>query len=407
MGTRKTPLADKNILLGITGSIAAYKAAELASKLSQAGAVVDVILTGAALEFITRLTFQSVTGRRAYTDADLWGPEGHVRHIGLAKEADLLVIAPATANSIAKLANGIADNLLALSALAAGCPLLIAPAMDGGMFAHPATQANLNTLRQRGALIIGPAEGHLASGLAGPGRMVEAAELLGQIRWKLAQGGPLSGRKVVVTAGGTQEPIDPVRFIANRSSGKQGIALVQAALDLGAEVTLIAAPTPLPTPVGARRVAVETAEEMREAVIKEIEEAAALLMAAAVADFRPAGPAKEKIKRKSGVPEIKLETTPDILAQVAKLKSKGEFSGIVVGFAAESQELLENARDKMQSRQLDLIVANDITAKDAGFAVDTNRVTLLDAAGNRQELPLMSKTEVAERVLGQVVRLLK
>lgn len=407
MGTRKTPLADKNILLGITGSIAAYKAAELASKLSQAGAVVDVILTGAALEFITRLTFQSVTGRRAYTDADLWGPEGHVRHIGLAKEADLLVIAPATANSIAKLANGIADNLLALSALAAGCPLLIAPAMDGGMFAHPATQANLNTLRQRGALIIGPAEGHLASGLAGPGRMVEAAELLGQIRWKLAQGGPLSGRKVVVTAGGTQEPIDPVRFIANRSSGKQGIALVQAALDLGAEVTLIAAPTPLPTPVGARRVAVETAEEMREAVIKEIEEAAALLMAAAVADFRPAGPAKEKIKRKSGVPEIKMETTPDILAQVAKLKSKGEFSGIVVGFAAESQELLENARDKMQSRQLDLIVANDITAKDAGFAVDTNRVTLLDAAGNRQELPLMSKTEVAERVLGQVVRLLK
>ncbi|HZD56372.1 MAG TPA: bifunctional phosphopantothenoylcysteine decarboxylase/phosphopantothenate--cysteine ligase CoaBC [Anaerolineales bacterium] len=403
----KTPLADKNILLGVTGSIAAYKAADLASKLSQAGAVVDVILTEAALEFITRLTFQSVTGRRAYVDADLWGPEGHIQHIRLAKEADLLVIAPATANSIAKLANGVADNLLSLTALAADCPLLIVPAMDGGMFSHPATQTNLNTLRQRGALIIGPAEGHLASGLAGPGRMVEPAELLGQIRWKLAQGGPLTGRKVIVTAGGTQEPIDPVRFIANRSSGKQGFALAQAALDLGAEVTLVAAPTPLPTPFGAKRVVVETAEEMRAAVIAEIGQAAALLMAAAVADFRPAGPAKEKIKRKSGVPEVKLETTPDILAEVAELRSKGEFSGVVVGFAAESQELLENAQDKMHSRRLDLIVANDITAKDAGFAVDTNQVILLDAAGNHQELPLMSKAEVAGRILEQVLRLLK
>jgi phosphopantothenoylcysteine decarboxylase/phosphopantothenate--cysteine ligase len=407
MTLMKTPLEDKNILLGVTGSIAAYKAADLASKLSQAGALVDVILTRAALEFITGLTFQSVTGRRAYSDEDLWGPEGHVQHIGLAKKADLLVIAPATANTMAKLANGIADNLLSVTALAANCPLLIAPAMDGGMFSHPATQANLNTLRQRGAFIIGPAEGHLASGLAGIGRMIEPAELLGHIRWRLAQGGPLSGRKVVVTAGGTQEPIDPVRFIANRSSGKQGVALAQAALDLGAEVTLITAPISLHTPVGARRVEVGTAEEMKAAVVAETGQADALLMAAAVADFRPAGAAKEKIKRKSGVPEVKLETTPDILAEVAELKSKGEFRGIVVGFAAESQDLLENARDKLRSRRLDLIVANDISAKDAGFAVDTNRVSLLDADGNRQDLPLMSKTEVAESVLERVVVLLK
>lgn len=407
MTIMKNPLEDKNILLGVTGSIAAYKAADLASKLSQAGALVDVILTRAALEFITRLTFQSVTGRRAYTDEDLWGAEGHVQHIGLAKKADLLVIAPATANTMAKLANGIADNLLSVTALAANCPLLIAPAMDGGMFSHPATQANLNTLRQRGAFIVGPAEGHLASGLAGAGRMVEPAELLGHIRWRLAQGGPLNGRKVVVTAGGTQEPIDPVRFIANRSSGKQGVALAQAALDLGAEVTLITAPTPLHTPVGARRVEVDTAEEMKAAVFAEIPQATALLMAAAVADFRPAGPAKEKIKRKTGVPDVQLETTPDILAEVAELKSKGKFSGIVVGFAAESQDLLENAQDKMRSKKLDLIVANNITAKDAGFAVDTNRVTLLDAGGNRQDLPLMSKTEVAGQVLERVVRLLK
>lgn len=407
MSVMKTPFEDKNILLGVTGSIAAYKAADLASKLSQAGSHRPVLLTQAALEFITRLTFQSVTSRRAYTDEDLWGPEGHIQHIGLAKKADLLVIAPATANTMAKLANGIADNLLSVTALAANCPLLIAPAMDGGMFSHPATQANLNTLRQRGALIVGPAEGHLASGLAGTGRMVEPAELLGHIRWRLAQDGPLSGRKVVVTAGGTQEPIDPVRFIANRSSGKQGFALARAALDLGAEVALIAAPNPQPTPVGARRVEVGTAEEMRDAVVAEIPQASALLMAAAVADFRPAGSSKEKIKRNRGVPELKLETTPDILAGVAELKSRGEFTGIVVGFAAESQNLLENAREKVRTRSLDLIVANDITAKDAGFAVDTNRVTLLDAAGNSEELPLMSKIEVAEKVLERVVRLLK
>ena len=263
----KTPLSEKRILLGVTGSIAAYKAAELASKLAQAGAQVDVLLTQAALQFITPLTFQSVTGRRAFCDADLWGSEGHVQHIGLGKAADLLVIAPASANTLAKLAHGLADNLLSVTALAAACPLLVAPAMDGGMFTHPATQANLEILRQRGAIVVGPAQGHLASGLTGVGRMVEPFELLGHIRLALGRSGALAGRKVVVTAGGTHEPIDPVRAITNRSSGKQGFALAQAALDLGAQVTLIAGPVSLSTPQGAERVDVQTAEEMLQAVL--------------------------------------------------------------------------------------------------------------------------------------------
>lgn len=402
-----SPIEKANILLAVSGSIAAYKAVDLASKLAQAGALVDVVLTQSATKFVAPLSYQSVTGRRAYVDADLWGPEGHVRHIGLAREADLLVIAPATANTIAKLAHGIADNLLTITSLAIDCPMLIAPAMDGGMFQHPATQANLDILRQREVLIIGPAEGHLASGLVGKGRMVEPAELLGRIRLVLGRRGPLKGRKVVVTAGGTQEPIDPVRFIANRSSGKQGFALVQAALDLGAEVILISAPTPLSTPVGAQRMDVSTAEEMKEAVLVEAPKADILLMAAAVADFRPAGPADQKIKRKQGIPDIKLEKTPDILAEVAKLREQGGFPDIVVGFAAESEDVLKNASAKLETKKLDLIAANDITAKDAGFAVDTNRVTLIDAEGGHETLPLMTKAEVAQQVLGRVVDMLR
>ncbi len=400
-----SPFEGKKVILAITGSIAVYKTADLASKLAQSGAMVDVIMTSSALKFVTPLTFQSVTGRRAYADEDLWGPEGHIQHIGLARKVDLLVIAPATANTIAKVAHGVADNLLTVTALAVDCPLMIAPAMDGGMFQHPATQANLATLRQRGVKVVGPTEGHLASGLTGLGRMVEPAELLGYIRLVLARGGPLRGHKVIVTAGGTHEPIDPVRFIANRSSGKQGFALAQAALDLGAEVILIAAPTHLNTPIGAQRVEVTTAEEMKDAVLSEIPQATALLMAAAVADFRPAGPAEQKIKRKHGVPEVILEETPDILAEVSKLKNQGIFSGVVVGFAAESQDLLKNAWDKLESKNLDMIAANDITARDAGFAVDTNRVTLLDAGGGQEDLPLMTKEEVAEQVLDRVVEL--
>ncbi|MDD5371554.1 MAG: bifunctional phosphopantothenoylcysteine decarboxylase/phosphopantothenate--cysteine ligase CoaBC, partial [Anaerolineaceae bacterium] len=315
------PLHQKNILLGVTGSIAAYKAADLASKLTQAGAVVDVILTPAALQFITPLTFQSVTARKAYTDDDLWGGEGHVRHIGLGMSGDLLLIAPASGNTIAKLAHGIADNLLCVTALAARCPILVAPAMDGGMFSHPATQANLETLQKRGVTVIGPGEGHMASGLVGLGRMLEPLEIMGQARWLLSHNGALAGKHVVVTAGGTQEPIDPVRMIANRSSGRQGYALAQAALDWGAQVTLIHTPTGLPLPTGAEEVAVCTAAEMQQAVLAHAEQADALIMAAAVADFRPVQAAQHKIKKTGGVPHIQLEPTSDILAGVAVRRS--------------------------------------------------------------------------------------
>ena len=390
----------------MTGSIAAYKAVDLASRLTQAGALVDVILTEAAQKFVSPLTFRSVTGRPAYTDADLWGQEAHILHVGLAEDTELLVIAPATANTLAKLASGQADSLLTISTLTARCPLVLAPAMDTGMFEHPATQANLETLRQRGAYIAGPAEGRMASGLVGLGRMLEPAELLGHIRLALGRGGPLGGRKIVVTAGGTQEPIDPVRAIVNRSSGKQGFALAQAALDRGAAVQLVSGPTHLETPVGAERIEVTTAEEMRAAVLAATGQADALLMAAAVADFRPSKAVPEKIKRGRGTPEVRLEPTVDILGEVMAQREKSGWPAVVVGFAAESQDLRTNARAKLQAKGLSLIVANDITDPNAGFAVDTNRVTLIDASGTLQELPLMSKAEVAEAVLQRVVRML-
>ena len=398
----KTPIQNKCILLGVTGSIAAYKAAELASRLTQVGAQVDVVLTQAALQFVSPLTFQSVTGRRAYIDSDLWGNEGHVQHIGLGKGADLLLIAPVTANTLARLAHGLADNLLTVTALAATCPLMLAPAMDGGMFVHPATQANLELLRQRGAIVVGPVEGRLASGLSGVGRMVEPLELMGHVRLVLSRHGSLAGRKVLVTAGGTQEPIDPVRVIANRSSGKQGFALAQAALDLGAEVTLITGPVHLLAPVGARRVDVLTAQEMQEAVLAALQGTDALIMAAAVADFRPAAPVRQKIKKEGGVPEIRLEAAPDILRSVSKHKSEKGWPRWTVGFAAETQDLLENARTKLQAKKLDMVVANDIHDADAGFGVDTNRVTLLFPDGREEPLPLMSKERVAMEVMQRV-----
>lgn len=399
------PIEHKNILLGVTGSIAAYKSADLASKLTQAGGLVDVILTPAALQFITPLTFQSVTGRKAYVEADLWGGEGHIRHIGLGTAGDLLLIAPASANTIAKLAHGIADNLLTITALAARCPVLIAPAMDAGMYDHPATQANIEILRQRGVVILGPAEGRMASGLVGLGRMLEPAELLGQVRFILSRAGELKERRVVVTAGGTQEPVDPVRVLSNRSSGKQGFSLAQAALDAGAQVTLIHTPVNQVVPAGACSIPVQTTEEMLQAVLKESSGADALIMAAAAADFRPAHPADQKIKKASGLKAIPLEMTPDILATLAQ--KTDHRPKVVIGFAAESQDLLENARQKLTAKQLDLIVANDISAKDAGFGVDTNRVTLIYPDGRTQPLPLASKADVAEAVITELVRFLK
>ena len=396
------PVENKHIVLGVTGSISAYKAAEIASRLTQSGALVDVILTAAATQFITPLTFQSVTGRKAYVEADLWGGEGHVTHIGLGHSADLLLVAPASANTIAKLAHGIGDNLLTVTALAAHCPLVIAPAMDAGMFSHPATQANVEVLKQRGAILIGPAEGHLASGLVGLGRLVEPIDILGQVRFLLSRSGPLKGRKIVVSAGGTQEPIDPVRIITNRSSGKQGYAVAQAALDYGAEVVLVSTPTALRVPDGCRLVSVQSAAQMHQAVLNETSRADVLIMAAAVADFRPAQAAAQKIKKQSGPPRLVLEPTIDILASVARSRAQSGFPRRVIGFAAESQSLLENARAKLAAKSLDMIVANDISAADAGFEVSTNRVSLLTPDGQVKSLPLQSKEAVAEALLEQV-----
>ena len=400
-------LSNKRIMLGVSGSIAAYKAADLASKLAQAGSQVDVLLTGAAEKFVTPLTFQSVTGRRAYIDKDLWWDEAYVLHVGLGHAADLLVIAPCTANTIAKLAHGQADGLLSVTALAMRSPLLIAPAMDGGMYDHPATQENIETLKKRGATFIGPAEGHLASGLSGVGRMLETAEIIGHIRLVLGREGPLAGKQIVVTAGGTQEPLDPVRVITNRSSGKQGYALAQTALEMGAQVTLITTPTGLTPPIGARLVPVQTAKQMLEAVLEESALCDALVMAAAVADFRPKNTARDKIKKEGGIPQIELEATEDILKTVAETRAESQCPRVVVGFAAESRDLLENAAHKLKSKGLDFIAANDISAMNAGFAVETNRVTLLFKDGRKDILSLMSKSEVSEVILGWVSKLLE
>ncbi|MCC6499219.1 MAG: bifunctional phosphopantothenoylcysteine decarboxylase/phosphopantothenate--cysteine ligase CoaBC [Anaerolineales bacterium] len=400
-------LSNKRILLGVTGSIAAYKAADLASKLTQAGAQVDAILTDAAQKFVTPLTFQSVTGRRAYADSDLWGDEAHVLHVGLGHTADLLVIAPCTANTLAKLAHGQADSLLTVTALASTCPLLIAPAMDGGMYNHAATQENLDTLKKRGAYILEPSEGHLASGLSGKGRLPETPELIGRIRVILGRDGWLANRKVIVTAGGTQEPLDPVRVLTNKSSGKQGYALAQAALDAGAQVTLITTPTSLTPPVGAEVVHVQTAKQMLDAVLSQSSDAEVLIMAAAVADFRPKNAAQDKMKKESGVPQVELEGTEDILKAVAGRRSEMKRLKVVVGFAAESRDLLENAANKLESKRLDLIAANDISASDAGFSVETNRVTLLFADGRKEALPLMSKMDTAETMIERIAGLLE
>jgi len=393
------PFLNKNILLGITGSIAAYKGAELASRLAQAGAKVNGLLTPAAEKFISPLTFQSLTGSQCFTDADLWGGQAHVVHVQLGRSADLVLVAPASANTIAKLAHGIADNLLTVTILASRCPLVVAPAMDAGMYSQPATQENIHRLQSRGVTFIGPAEGHLASGLEGTGRMVETGDIVAQLRWMFSGNGPLTGKKIVVTAGGTQEAIDPVRVITNLSSGKQGYAVVQSALDLGARVTLISAPTALPVPYGAELVKVNTAEEMRRAVLENIPGALVLIMAAAVADFRPAQRQEEKIKKEKGMKELLLEDTADILLEVAHKKEKLNPGLRVIGFAAETEDIWRNAQKKLESKRLDMIVVNDITTPLAGFNSDTNQVSLLFADGSSEDLPLMKKSEVADKIL--------
>lgn len=404
-----TLLQNKRILLGVAGSIACYKAVDLASKLTQAGALVDVIMTDAAQKFVTPLTFQSVTGRAVYTS--MWAAESgdlptHIAHIGLAEGADLFVIAPATADVLARLANGFAQDLLAVSALAARSPVLIAPAMDGGMYAHPAVVANRETLQARGAILIEPEVGRFASGLVGRGRFPETPTLIGAIRQALGRGGELAGKRVVVTAGGTREALDPVRFITNRSSGKQGYALAQAALDAGAEVTLITSARGLPAPYGAQIVPVESAVQLRDAVLTHSAEADALIMAAAVADFRPKSIAEQKIKKVDDS-ELTIELTqnPDILMDVKAQRAQTGYPHVVVGFAAESEHAIEHGREKLVRKGLDMLVVNDITASDAGFDVDTNRVAFLTSTGS-EPLDLMSKAHVGEAIIVRIAELL-
>ncbi len=400
-------LSGKRIVLGVTGSIAAYKSVELASTLTKSGALVDTILTEAASKLISPLSFSAVTGRRAYLDSNLWQQEEHVLHVELGERNQAFLIAPATANTIAKLAHGLADNLLTLAALASRTNIAVAPAMDGGMYSHPATQENLAVLGSRGVLIWGPGTGHLASGLSGKGRLLEPGDLVGHLRQLLGKDGPLQGKKVVVTAGGTEEPIDPVRVLSNRSSGKQGYALAQAVLDAGGEVVLISAPTCLKPPVGATLIQVRTASEMARAVLAETEGADLLIMAAAVADFRPQTRSEQKIKKDEGGQTLALERTDDILQLVAARKKEQSCGPrIVIGFAAETEDLLANARIKLESKDLDLIAANDVSRSDAGIGVDQNQVTLLWKDGRIKDLELMPKSGIAEALIREAAELL-
>ena len=392
-------LANKTIVLGITGSISAYKAADIASKLTQAGARVEVVMTESATKFIGPLTLRAITKRPVVTDMFELTAEFKIGHIALAEAAEVVTIAPATANIIARLAAGIADDMLTCIVLATEAPVIVAPAMNVNMFQNSITQDNLAKLKARGFTIVEPGYGRLASGKTGLGRLAEVDEIIGTIKQVLGRSGDLAGKRIVVTAGGTQEPIDPVRHIGNRSSGKMGYAVAEAARDRGAEVKLITAPTSLLEPAGMEVVHIKTAAEMKEAVAKAVAQADALIMTAAVADYQPKTVAKAKIKKETPSLTLELIRTPDILSEV-----KGEF--LRVGFAAESEDIVANARQKLDKKRLDLIVANDITDADSGFGADTNKVTLIDKQGSVDSLPLLSKRETADRILDKVVELL-
>jgi len=391
-------LSSKTIILGVTGSIAAYKAAEIASKLTQVGAKVNVIMTKEAVQFISPVTFRAITGKPVVTEMFDLASEFSIEHVSLAEAADIVVVAPATANIIAKLAAGIADDMLCCTTLATKAAVLIAPAMETNMYNNPVTQDNLSRLEARGFAIIGPASGWLASGKEGLGRLADINDIIGSNCQVLGRGGDLAGKYIVVTAGGTRELIDPIRYIGNRSSGKMGYALAEAARDRGAQVTLVAAATSLPEPVGVEVVKVSTAKEMHQAVESVTTQADALVMAAAVADYRPTKAAKGKIKKGETRLTLELECTRDILGSV-----KGNL--IKVGFAAESSNLVENAKQKLKQKGLDFIVANDILAGDSGFDTDNNRVTIIDKEGEIDSLPLMPKREVADKIFDRVAEL--
>lgn len=392
-------LKGSNIVLGITGGIAAYKAADLASRLVKAGAQVDVIMTEAATEFIAPLTLQTITARPVTTEMFELLEEMEMGHISLAGRADLMAIVPATANTIAKLAHGLADNMLTATLLATRAPIVIAPAMHSGMYENGITQDNLKLLRRRGMTIVGPDYGRLASGAIGWGRLAEAKEILDSIRTILGREGDLAGRRILVTAGGTREPIDPVRFIGNRSSGKMGYRLAEAARDRGAQVTLISGYGMEPKPRGISFVSVETAQEMAEAVQESLHASnpEVLIMAAAVADYRPTSVEESKMKKGEGDLTLELERTTDILSRVAP---SGLFK---VGFAAETEDLVENALAKLREKGLDLIVANPVPAT---FGADESQATIIERDGTVTELGLLPKAELADRILDSVLELM-
>ena len=393
-------LAGKRIVLGVSGGIAAYKVADLASKLVQAGAIVDVIMTAAAQRFVAPLTFQAITKRPVRTDiyADWLGDD--TGHVGLAHNADLLVIAPATANTLARLAVGLSDDLLCAVYLSTRAPVLLVPAMESGMYLHPATQEHIETLIRRGATVMTPGEGHLASGATGVGRLPEVPEIISAVKRALGGGGgPLAGKRVVVTAGGTQEPLDPVRYIGNRSSGKMGYAIAEAAYYAGADVILISGPVSLPQPHGISMVQVGTAREMEQAVNKAVQGADALVMAAAVADYTPAHVSDQKIKKSGEKLNIELERNPDILGNLAG----AELPRLVrIGFAAETQDLIANAVDKLKRKNLDMIVANDAVAS---IGSTSSSLTLISRDGSIEQLPPLPKEEGARMLVERMARI--
>jgi phosphopantothenoylcysteine decarboxylase/phosphopantothenate--cysteine ligase len=396
-------LQGKRILLGVTGSIAAYKAVELLRLLTKRGAEVQVVMTEAATKFVAPLTFETLTRQPVLLDMWSLAYSHRIGHIEATQHADLCVVAPATARTIARLALGLADDFLSCIYLASRCPVVVVPAMDCDMYEHPALQENLKRLRERGVHILEPDLGPLASGLVGRGRLAEPPDILGAIERLLLSTQDLAGQVVLVTAGPTREPLDPVRYLSNRSSGKMGYAVAEAAAGRGARVILVSGPTALPVPPGVDVIHVETAQEMYEAVLANLAMTHVVIKAAAVADYRPKQKAERKLKKEQTVREIALEPTPDILAELGRQKG----CQILVGFAAETDNVVANARKKLQRKNLDLMVANDVSQPGAGFDADTNLVKILDSQGNIEEVPLLPKRQVADRILDRVAALLK
>jgi phosphopantothenoylcysteine decarboxylase/phosphopantothenate--cysteine ligase len=394
-------LRGRRVVLGVTGGIAAYKAVEVCRRLVDAGAHVVPVLTDDAQRFIGALTFSALASEPARTS--LFDGPDPIPHTRLGREADLVVVAPATAKLVGKYAHGISDDLLTATLLATDAPVLIAPAMHTEMWEHAAVQENLAVLHRRGVHLVPPGEGRLAGGDVGPGRLAEPVHIVEAAAVVVAGAGDLGGYRVIVTAGGTREPIDPVRFVGNRSSGKMGYALAEAAARRGAAVTLVTTTGRGIGVAGIEVERVETAEEMARAVLACFPDADAVIMAAAVADFRPKAISDEKLKKRDGVPEIVLEPTPDVLALLGERKQPGQF---LVGFAAETERVEEHAAEKMTAKRVDLMVANDVSAPDAGFEVDTNRAILLYSSGSREETPLLEKQELADLVLDRVAAVL-